>query len=171
MIYSKYLPNGTECVATIDKNSKVEVPKDVYNDAVAALELRIANDELQDIHDPEEAKSFILCGAYTYDTAKVIAQSKNVEALKFNDKTGEIMSESPAGVTAEITLAIAIWNGDDYETAIERAIFARLNTGIKFLPSALAESVDNLKINDGLKIKPNIANKIAIKSVDFIYFL
>ena len=80
----------------------------------------------------------------------------------------EITSKSAVGISAEITLAFAIWNGYDYNIAIERAILSRLSMESEFLPPLLAASVGKIKINDGLKMDSYIAKKLVSDSTDFI---
>ena len=172
MIISKYLPN-IEFVNDMNSESKIEVPADFYEATINKFENCIKNGVIVGINYPAEAKNFILCGAYNYDVAKIIALSEIVEALKFNNSNGEVVSKSKVGISAEITLAFAIWNGYDYNTAIERAILSRLSIGANFLPPILSEFVEQIKINDGIKINQDIAKNLVEDSTDFVsdYFI
>ena len=168
MIYSKYVPNVFDCLNNMNADKKIEVPSDIYDSAIIELEERITDGNFNGIARSAEATNFILCGSYNYNTAKIIAMSGLVEALNFNIRNGEITSKSAVGISAEITLAFAIWNGYDYNTAIERAILSRLSMESEFLPPLLAASVGKIKINDGLKMDSYIAKKLVSDSTDFI---
>ena len=148
MIRSRYFPDSARCLAEIpsDKN-KIEIPADVYD------ELGVE-------------KIFYLRGDYSYETAKIFSLS-DLDALTFNTKSGEVQTESPAGISAELNFAFAIWNGYGREAAIERAILSRLaSTG--FFSQDLAEKTTHIKINDGFKVETNFAKDIVGKSLGYV---
>lgn len=151
MIQSKYCASGSACVAECfhgghfryytesGKPMQIEVPSDMYDSAVEAMERRIRNGEVDGVTDPSKAKEIIRRGAYTYEEAKAIAQSGTIESLKFDAVNGMIIATSAVGVSAVITFAISVWNGDDFSTAVERAVVSGLKVGgVSFLSTILA---------------------------------
>lgn len=103
------------------------------------MERRIRNGEVDGVTAPSKAKEIIRRGAYTYEEAKAIAQSGTIESLKFDAVNGMIIATSAVGVSAVITFAISVWNGDDFSTAVERAVVSGLKVGgVSFLSTILA---------------------------------
>lgn len=163
MIQSKYCASGSACVAECfhgghfryytesGKPMQIEVPSDMYDSAVEAMERRIRNGEVDGVTDPSKAKEIIRRGAYTYEEAKAIAQSGTIESLKFDAVNGMIIATSAVGVSAVITFAISMWNGDDFSTAVERAVISGLKVGgVSFLSTILASQATRMGITAGL---------------------
>ena len=145
MIKSKYFADGARCLAEIpDDGNKIEIPADVY-------------DEISDKPD------YILRGTYPYEIAKMIAISGDVEALQFDDANGEIKTSSTVGISAEMEFAFAIWNFYNKESAIDRIILARLESGDK-LPKLLSDGEEKIQINDSVNINKDIAKSLVKKS-------
>lgn len=164
MIQSKYCASGSACVAECFHDGhfryytesgepmQIEVPSDMYDSAVAAMERRIKNGEVDGITDPNKAKEIIRRGAYTYEEAKAIAQAGTIESLKFDAVNGMIIATSAVGVSAVITFALSVWNGDDFSTAVERAVVSGLKVGgVSFLSTILASQATRMGITAGLR--------------------
>lgn len=157
MIKSRYFPDSARCLAEVPLgNDKIEIPADVY-DKVA--------DELG------AKKNFILRGAYPYEAVKIIAQSKLVKALEFDDVSGEIKTSSTVGITAEMELAFAIWNFYDEESAIDRVIFSRLKASGK-LQEISSDGVEKNQDGDDYtseleEVAEEFGKKAAGKSVGY----
>ena len=168
MIKSKYFPTGEECVSDIfNFDFNVEVPSDVYDSAVAALEKKISNGEIKGVVSSEEAKKIILRGEYPYEVAKIIAKSEKVEALKFNEINGEIFTTSSVSISTEMNFAFATWNFYDKESAIDRVILSWLaNNGS--LPEFLSKDMQKLQLKDGVNLESDLAKKLALESENFI---
>ena len=168
MIKSKYFPTGEECVSDIfNFDFNVEVPSDVYDSAVAALEKKISNGEIKGAVSSEEAKKIILRGEYPYEVAKIIAKSEKVEALKFNEINGEIFTTSSVSISTEMNFAFATWNFYDKESAIDRVILSWLaNNGS--LPEFLSKDMQKLQLKDGVNLESDLAKKLALESENFI---
>ena len=153
MIYSKYFPESAECIAEIShknfsESPTIEVPADVYDAATRK----------------GAVPNFILRGAYDYATAKIIAQSGCVEALTFDDGSGEILTSSTVGISAEITFALAVWNGYTRDDAIDRTILSSLKNAANTLPELLAEKISRVTITDGKSVKKSLAKALAGKA-------
>ena len=164
MIQSKYCSSGSACVAECfrdghfryymesGKPMQIEVPSDMYDSAVKSMERRICNGEVDGVKDPSEAKKIIRRGAYTYEEAKAIAKAGTVESLKFDATNGMIIASSAIGVSAIITFAVSVWNGDDFSTALDRAVISGLKVGgVSFLSTILASQATRMGITASMR--------------------
>lgn len=152
MIRSKYFPAVEACISdNLRGEDKIEIPADVYDTAVR--EGKIAADDF-------------IRGDYDYETAKIFAESKRVDALKFDTGNGEIKTSSKVGISAEIIFALAIWNGYDRETAIERTILSQMNK--TDLPESLADKVSEIKIVDEPNVAKDLGKYLAGKSSSYV---
>ena len=152
-IQSKYCATGKRCInecfendgkgtfryMTDGKPMKIEVPSDKYDEAVRAMEEKIKNGQVKGVSDPNEAKNIVKKGHFTYAQAKNIAKAGTVESLTYDAVNGTIIASSAFGVTAMITFATSMWNGEDFEDAIKIATYSGLKVGgTAFITSILA---------------------------------
>lgn len=140
-IQSKYCQSGSACIQECFRDGKyryysqngepmqVEVPYDMYDDAVKAMRRRIANNEVDGVTNPEEAEKLVKQGHYTYTQAKQIAQAGTIESLKFDAANGAIIARDAIGITVIITFATSIWNGEDFEGALQNAALSGFKVG------------------------------------------
>ncbi|MGL4655741.1 MAG: hypothetical protein ACRCWM_07650 [Sarcina sp.] len=163
-IQSKYCKTGSRCISecfedgkmryTVENGQKpmqIEVPSDLYNDAVKAMENRIENGEVPGVTDPKEAKNIVRKGHVTYAQAKNIAKAGTVESLVYDSVNGAIISVSAFGVSAVITFATAVWSGEEFDTAIKTATYAGLKIGgTAFATSVLASQFSKAGLNSAL---------------------
>ena len=138
-IQSKYCSSGAECVAECFKDGKlryvngdnspmqIEVPRDVYKDAVKAMETRIDKGQVEGVSDPAKAKEIIRKGNFTYAQAKNIARFGTVESLTYDAVNGVKLAGHAMGVSAAVSFAVSIWNGEELDVALKQAC----KTGIK----------------------------------------
>ena len=146
-IQSKYCATGNRCInecfendgkgtfryMTDGKPMKIEVPSDKYDEAVMAMEEKIKN------------------GHFTYAQAKNIAKAGTVESLTYDAVNGTIIASSAFGVTAMITFATSMWNGEDFEDAIKIATYSGLKVGgTAFITSILAAQLSKAGLNSAL---------------------
>ena len=147
MIRSRYFPDAAECLAEKPRGGdKIEIPADVY-DSLGVKE------------------DFILRGAYPYEAAKIIAKSKLVAALRFDETSGEIKTTSQVGISAEMDFAFALWNFYDKEAAIERVILSRINSAGN-LPAVFSNGAGEIQIQDGVDAGKNLAKAFAKASAE-----
>lgn len=145
MIKSRYFPDVLRCLAEIPNgDDKIEIPADVYD------ENKISSAQ----------KNFILRGNYSYETVKIIAQSGCVEALEFDETSGEIKTKSTYGISAEMDFAFAFWNFYDKDSALERVILSWLQTKNE-LPQIFSNDIGEIKIEDAINIKEDFAKALA----------
>ncbi len=141
VIQTKYCASGSKCIGECFKDGKfryvnsdgtpmqIEVPSDKYDDAVRAMEERIRKGQISGVTDPKEAKNIVRKGRFTYEQAKNVARFGTVESLTYDAVNGAIIGSASFGITAAMTFAVSIWNGEDFENAIEGAITSGLQVG------------------------------------------
>ena len=164
-IQSKYCATGKRCInecfendgkgtfryMTDGKPMKIEVPSDKYDEAVMAMEEKIKNGQVKGVSDPNEAKNIVKKGHFTYAQAKNIAKAGTVESLTYDAVNGTIIASSAFGVTAMITFATSMWNGEDFEDAIKIATYSGLKVGgTAFITSVLAAQLSKAGLNSAL---------------------
>lgn len=116
----------------LDKNGnpmQLEVPSDQYDEAVRCMEQKIKEGKVPGVSDPKRAKDLIRKGHVTYAQAKEIAKAGTIESLTFDAAHGVVIGASALGISATITFAQAIWNGESVEKAVDQALIAGLQAG------------------------------------------
>ena len=164
-IQSKYCETGAKCIQECFENGKyryysqngepmqVEVPYDKYNDALKAMQRRIERGEVPGVSDPKDAEKLVKKGHYTYDQAKRIAQSGTVESLVFDAANGIIIAKNAMGVTAIISFATSIWNGDDFDTALQNAALSGIKVGgVAFFTTIISSQIARTSINTSVRV-------------------
>lgn len=116
----------------LDKNGnpmQLEVPSNQYDEAVRCMERKIKEGKVPGVSDPKRAKDLIRKGHVTYAQAKAIAKAGTIESLTFDAAHGVVIGASALGISATITFAQAIWNGESVEKAVDQALIAGLQAG------------------------------------------
>ena len=138
-IQSKYCSSGAKCIAECFQAGKlryvnsdnspmqIEVPSDMYEGAVKAMEARIERGQVDGVSDPAKAREIVRKGAFTYAQAKNIARFGTVESLTYDAVNGVKLAGQAMGISAAVSFAVSIWNGEDLDVALEQAC----KTGIK----------------------------------------
>lgn len=159
-IQSKYCKTGGKCISECFENGKfryigsdgkpmqIEVPSDKYDAAVQAMQERIRRGEVPGVSDPSEAQEIIRKGHFTYEQAKNIAKAGTVESLTYDAANGMIIASSAFGVTAVLTFATSVWNGDAPDVALKRAAYSGLKVGgISFVTAIFAGQLSKAGLN------------------------
>ena len=164
-IQSKYCATGSKCINEcfedggkgnfrymIDgKPMQIEVPSDKYEDALRAMEEKIRRGQVNGVTDPKEAKNIVRKGHFTYAQAKNIAKAGTIESLTYDAVNGVIIATSAFGVTAMITLATSVWNGEDFDDAIKLATYSGIKVGgTAFVTSVIAAQLSKAGLNSAL---------------------
>lgn len=164
-IQSKYCATGSRCVNESFENNgngefryyidgkpmQIEVPSDKYEEALQKMEEKIRRGQVKGVSDPNEAKNIIRKGHFTYAQAKNIAKAGTVESLTYDSVNGVIIASSAFGVTAMITFATSIWNGEDFDDAIRIATYSGLKVGgTAFVTSVIAAQLSKAGLNSAL---------------------
>ena len=164
-IQSKYCTTGSRCINEcfeddgkgsfrymIDgKPMQIEVPSDKYEDALKAMEEKIRRGQVNGVTDPEDAKSIVRKGHFTYTQAKNIAKAGNIESLTYDAVNGAIIATSAFGVTAMITLATSVWSGENFDDAIKLAAYSGIKVGgTALVTSVIAAQLSKAGLNSAL---------------------
>lgn len=133
------------------KPMQIEVPSDKYEDALRAMEEKIRRGQVNGVTDPKEAKNIVRKGHFTYAQAKNIAKAGTIESLTYDAVNGVIIATSAFGVTAMITLATSVWNGEDFDDAIKLATYSGIKVGgTAFVTSVIAAQLSKAGLNSAL---------------------
>ncbi|EGQ9994043.1 hypothetical protein [Vibrio vulnificus] len=163
-IQTKYCKTGSKCISECfkqgefryyDRNGEpmqIEVPSDLHSDAVRAMRDRIEKGQVDGVNDPEMAEKIVKKGSYTYEQAKNIAKAGNVDSLVYDAKNGVIHATSAMGISAAITFAISIWNGDKWEVAVKNAAYSGMQTfGVTWVSSLITAQLSRTGIEQSLR--------------------
>ena len=133
------------------KPMQIEVPSDKYEDALREMEEKIRRGQVKGVSDPDEAKNIVRKGNFTYAQAKNIAKAGTIESLSYDAVNGVIIAASAFGVTAMITLATSVWNGEDFNDAIKLATYSGIKVGgTAFVTSVIAAQLSKAGLNSAL---------------------
>lgn len=162
-IQSKYCADGVRCINECFENGgsgafrytdmQIEVPADqeIYDAAVKAMEKKIANGQVPGVEDPAEAKNIVRKGHFTYAQARNIAKAGTVESITYDAANGAVIAGSAFGVTAVLTFATSLWNGEDVEVSLKNATYAGIKVGgTAFITSVLASQLSKAGLNSAL---------------------
>ena len=162
-IQTKYCASGSKCISECFENGKlkylnadnspmqIEVPSDKYESAIQAMESRIRNGEVPGISDPAEAKNIVKKGKFTYLQAKNIAKAGTVESLAFDSVNGTIIATGAFGISATLSFATSIWNGEEPQVALKSATHEGLRVaGTTFMTAVLASQLSRAGLNSAL---------------------
>lgn len=171
-IQSKYCKDGPSCIQQCFKDGKyryyskngepmqVEVPYDMYDNAVKAMKRRIMNNEVEGVSNPNDAEKLVKRGNYTYAQAKQLAQAGTIQSLSFDAANGIIIARDAMSITAVITFATSIWNGDDVDVALENAVLSGLKvSGVSFLTTVISAQLARTSVTTSVRVGTDIVVK------------
>lgn len=163
-IQTKYCKTGSNCITNCFKDGefryynpdgtpmKIEVPSDLYEDAIRSMQNRIKRGQINGITDPKEAKNIVQKGSVTYEQAKNIAKFGKIESITYDAVNGAIIAGSAFGISAAITFATCMWNGDGLKKATQNAGIEGLKVGgITWLSTIAASQLSRTSLNSALK--------------------
>lgn len=162
-IQSKYCATGSRCIKECFSDDgfrywnpdgspmQIEVPSDLYEDAVRAMENRIRRGEVRGVTDPKEARNIVRKGHFTYEQVKNIAKAGTVESLVYDAASGAVIAVGTFGITAVLSFATAVWNGEDINIAVRSAAAQGLKVGgVTFASAVLAGQLSKAGLNSAL---------------------
>ena len=141
LIQTKYCQNASRSVSAAFQNGQyryinpdgtlmqLEVPSDQYSKAVELMEKRISNGQVPGFTDPKDAHELVRQGHFTYEQAVNIAKFGTVESLAFDAANGAVIATSAFGITAVLTFARSVWNGESVDVSIEKAAYSGIQIG------------------------------------------
>lgn len=165
-IQSKYCATGSRCINECFENDGkgafryltsdgkpmvIEVPSDKYEAAIEAMEEKIRRGQVSGVNNPEDAKKIVKKGHFTYSQARNIAKAGTVESITYDSVNGVIIASSALGISAVLTFANSIWNGEDLDVAVKNATYSGLKVGgTTFITSVLASQLSKAGLNSAL---------------------
>lgn len=138
----------------LDNNSKpmqVEVPSDQYEEAVKLMREKIIAGKVKGVTNPDDAEKIVRKGNVTYEQAVAVAKSGTIESLKFDAVHGTVIATSAFGISAIITFARSLWNGDEPSTALDKAVYTGIKMGgVAFITSVMTAQLTRTSMNNML---------------------
>ena len=163
-IQTKYCRNGAKCVEECFDDDKfryfnadnspmqIEVPSDKYEGAVKAMKARIAKGQVKGVSDPAKAREIVRKGRFTYEQAKNVARFGTVESLTYDAVNGIKLSGQAMGVSAALSFAVSIWNGEEPRVALEQACKTGIKVGgIAWVSSVVAAQLGRTGVEQALR--------------------
>lgn len=160
MIQTKYCQTARESVQAAFKNSKykyidvndnpmqLEVPPEQYDEAVKLMRERIKNGQVPGTTDPDDVLKLVRKGSITYKQSVQVAKAGTVESLTFDAANGAVIATSSFGISATITFAKAMWDGEEPNKAIEMAMYSGLKMGgVAFATSVVGAQMTRTSLN------------------------
>ncbi|GAB4217184.1 MAG: hypothetical protein OHK0012_21020 [Synechococcales cyanobacterium] len=163
-IQTKYCNSGSKCIAETFENGQfrywnadgtpmqIEVPSDMHESAIQAMEERIKKGQVAGVTDPAKAKEIVRKGTYTYAQAKNIARFGTIESVTYDAVNGIKIAGTAMAISSAISFAVSIWNGEQWDIALKNACYDGLKVGgIAWVSSLLTAQLGRTAIEQGLR--------------------
>ena len=165
LIQTKYCQNARASVDAAFKNGEyryyadqaktkpmqLEVPKDQYAQAVEIMKKRIAEGKVPGVTNPNDAEKLVRKGNIDYRTACNIAKAGNIDSLMFDAAHGVVIATSAFGISALVTFAKAMWDGEPTDKAIDIAMYNGIKMGgVAFATSVISAQLTRTSLNNVL---------------------
>lgn len=177
LIQTKYCQNARASIDAGFKNGQyryldtkgnpmqLEVPSDQYEEAVKIMAKKIEDGKVPNCNNPSKAKDLVRKGNITLEQAINLAKAGTIESLAFDAINGAVIGTSAAGISAIITFARALWNGEELNSAIDNAVFIGIQAGGgAFIISLVSAQLTKTNLNT-LLLEPSIELVKALPSV------
>lgn len=168
LIQTKYCQNARASIDAGFKNGQyryidtngnpmqLEVPSDQYEEAVKIMAKKIEDGKVPNCNNPSKAKDLVRKGNITLEQATNLAKAGTIESLAFDAVNGVVIGTSAAGISATITFARALWNGEELNSAIDNAVFIGIQAGgSAFIISLVSAQLTKTNLNT-LLLEPSI---------------
>lgn len=133
------------------KPMAIEVPADQYMAALEYMKRRIANGDVPGVSDVERASEIVKKGNLTYQQARHIAKAGTVESILYDSAHACVTATTSMGISAAVTFAVNLWNGESVEASIKESLLQGLKTsGTSFIVSVLSSQVAKSGINTAM---------------------
>lgn len=141
---------------THGKPMQLEIPPEQYDKAVELMERRIERGEVPGVTDPKDARKIIRKGNVTYRQAMNIAKAGTIESLSFDAAHGIVIASSAFGLTAAVTFAKSLWDGQNMDDALDRAMASGVQIGgASFVTSVMSAQLTRTGLNQ-MMLGPSI---------------
>jgi hypothetical protein len=101
---------------------QLEVPKDQYDKAVAAMAKKIEEGKVDGVTNPAEASKLVRKGNLTYEQARNITKFCTVESLSYDLVEGSVVGLTAGGISFGITACLYYLQTGDREIALRVAV-------------------------------------------------
>lgn len=162
-IQTKFCSSGSRSIAAAFENGRmkyidpsgkpmqIEVPSDLYDSAVQAMQSRIKKGQVPGVEDPSEAIKIVRKSPFSYEQAKNIAKAGNIDSIKFDATNGMIISVSAFGISSLLSFASSVWNGDNLDLALQNSAASGLKVGgVSFASSVISAQLSKAGLNSAL---------------------
>lgn len=105
----------------------VEVPKDMYDEAVERFAKKITDGKVPGVNDAGEADKFVKASCLTYDDAKNLCRPMTSQSLLYDAATGIVHCSFAFGISAAVVFIITMRKSG----SVKRSALAAVKTGIK----------------------------------------
>ncbi len=148
-IQSKYCATGSSCIkecfeggqfkyySTSGAPQHIEVPKGLGADAIEALKSRIGKGQVSGVTDPAEAENLVREGNLTHEQSLKLARAGTIESVMLDAKTGAVIAGCSFGLSAAVSFAQTMWEGQGYAIATKNALHTGLTVGGKSFATAI----------------------------------
>lgn len=163
-IQSKYCSSGAKCVAecfedgtfryfnTDHSPMQIEVPSDMYEGALKAMEARIEKGQVDGVSDTAKAKEIIRKGHFTYAQAKNVARFGTIESLTYDTVNGVKLAGQAMGISAALSFALSMWRGEELGAALRRACETGVKVGgVAWISSIVAAQLGRTGFENALR--------------------
>ncbi|OBT32255.1 hypothetical protein [Vibrio splendidus] len=163
-IQTKYCKTGSKCISECFEGGEfryinsdgspmqIEVPSDKYDSAIQSMEERIKKGQVPGVSDPEMAKELVRKGTFTYEQVRNIAKFGTIESLTYDAVNGIKLAGTAMGISAAVSFAVSLWNGDDWDKALESSCYVGLKVGgIAWVSSIITAQLGRTGIEQGLR--------------------
>lgn len=186
MIQTKYYETARASVQSAFKNGEyqykdgngnpmqLEVPPEQYDEAVKLMRDRIAKGQVPNTTNPDDAEKIVRKGLITYDQSVQIAKAGTIESLVFDAAHGVVIAANTFGISATISFAKALWDGEEPCKAMDIAMYNGLQMGgVAFCTSVISAQFTKTSTNklllghtqDVVKLLPSNVRKAMLKAM------
>ena len=137
------------------KPMAIEVPSDQYEAVLEYMKNHIANGEFREygyeVTDVDRAVEIVKEGNLTYQQAKHIAKAGTIESIKYDAVHSCVTAVTAMGLSAAVSFAVNLWNGESAETALKESVLQGLKTGgTAFIISVLSSQIAKTSLNSAM---------------------
>lgn len=132
---------------------KIEVPQDKYDEALKVLQEKIIQGKVSGIMNAEQAKEILKQSPFTYEQAKNVAKFGTIESITFDSIEGIRTAGSSMGISAALSFAFSIWNGEKVDDAIKKACITGIEVGgLSWISNIATKQLARTSLQNTMKI-------------------
>lgn len=155
LIQTKYLKTARGCVAScFDRKNggvfkyvgqdgqpmQIEVPVEHYDKALELMKSKISEGKIPGVSDPKRAEDIVRKGIFTHEQAKNLVRFGTIESASYDAVNGMRIGGFAGSVSALLTFAVAMWQGQEIKLALRQATRAGFQVFSSSFASHLAVS-------------------------------